>query len=101
MSRNTVSRTAFRGLFAFYAAKARHDHKHDGELCLAKLFKSSDDISDRLLDDWSECVRTLDPGTVGDVLCPSARAVVDGTAHYDHASDFLHALLRELHRPQH
>ncbi len=30
-----------------------------------------------------------------------ARAVADGRVEYDHASDFLHALLRELNGKQH
>lgn len=101
MTRTTISRDAFRGLFAFYAAKAHHDHHHDGEYFLTKLFKSSDDIPDGLIDLWSERVDALDPETVGSVLCPRAREVADGSANYDHASDFLHALLRELDRKQH
>lgn len=101
MVRIAVSREAFRGLFAFYAAKAHHDQKHHGEHCLTKLFRSSDDIPDGLLELWSERVNTLDPETVGNVLCPRARAVADGRVEYDHASDFLHALLRELNGKQH
>lgn len=101
MAKSAVSREAFRGLFAFYVAKAHHDHNHDGEYSLTKLFKSSDGIPDSLIDLWSERVNTLDPEAVGNVLCPRAREVADGKANYDHASDFLHALLRELDRKQH
>lgn len=101
MVRIAVSRDAFRGLFALYAADAHHEQKHHCEYSLTKLFKSSDDIPDGLLDLWSERVNTLDSETVGNVLCPRAREVADGRAEYDHASDFLHALLRELDQEQH
>lgn len=37
--------------------------------------------------------KSRNPKTVG-VLCPRARAIADGRADYDHASHFLHALLR-------
>lgn len=96
MARVAVSREAFRGLFAFYAAKAHHDQKHEGEYSLTKLFGSCDDIPDGLLDLWSERVNRLDPEAVGNVLCPRARAIADGRADYDDASHFLHVLLREL-----
>lgn len=85
----------------FYAAKAHHDRKQEGEYSLSKLFRSSDDIPERLLELWSQRVNSLDPEIVGDVLCLRARAVADGRAEYDHASDFLHALLRELNSKQH
>lgn len=98
MAKTAISRNAFRSLFAFYAAKAHHDQKFDGEYRLTKLFKSSDDIPDCLLDLWAERVKPLDPEYVGNVLCPRAREVADGSVRYDHASDFLNSLLRELER---
>ncbi|MET4176275.1 hypothetical protein ABIB99_007395 [Bradyrhizobium sp. LA6.1] len=101
MAKPAVSRHDFRGLFAFYAAKARHDHRQQGEYLLARLFATSDNISDGLLDLWSERVAKLDPEMVGDVLCPRAREVAEGRTAYDHASDFLHALLRDLEQKQH
>ena len=52
MGKPVVSREAFRGLFAFYAAKAHHDHKSAGEQCLLRLFGSVKDIPDRLLQQW-------------------------------------------------
>jgi len=101
MAKRTVSRDDFRGFFALYALAAQHDNKLEGAFRLLKLFTSSRSISDNLLDLWSERVEALDPEAVGNVLCPRARAVGDGTANYDHASDFLHALLIELDRKQH
>ncbi|MCP3401916.1 MULTISPECIES: hypothetical protein [unclassified Bradyrhizobium] len=97
MGKPTVSRDAFRGFFAFYAAKAHHDHKSDGEHCLLKLFGSAD-IPDSLLLQWSDRVELLGSETVGRLIEPRARQITDGNARYDHASDFLHALLRDLGR---
>jgi hypothetical protein len=34
--------------------------------------------------------------TVGRLMEPRARQIANGNARYDHASDFLHALLRDL-----
>lgn len=96
MAKAAVSRSAFRGLFAFYAAKAHHDHNVEGENCLLKLFGSADDIPDRLLQRWSDEVDLLGPETVGHIMEPCAHQIAEGNAHYDHASDFLHALLRDL-----
>ncbi|MHB0791136.1 hypothetical protein [Bradyrhizobium sp. 5.13L] len=98
MTRVVFSREAFRELFAFYAAKAHHDQKHEGEHSLIKLFKSSEDIPEGLLDLWSERVSRVNSETVDNVVCPYARSIVEGRADYDHASDFLHALLKELNR---
>lgn len=94
MAKPAVSRDAFRGLFAFYAAKAHHDHKHEGEHCLLKLFGSAEDIPESLLQQWSNRVDLLGFETVGRIMEPRARQITDGDARYDHASDFLHALLR-------
>ncbi|MET4424241.1 hypothetical protein ABIB87_006851 [Bradyrhizobium sp. JR18.2] len=48
MAKSAVSRHDFRGLFAYYAAKARHDHRQQGEYLLARLFATSDNFSDGL-----------------------------------------------------
>ncbi|TFV70464.1 hypothetical protein E4K64_30205 [Bradyrhizobium frederickii] len=96
MAKPAVSRDAFRGLFAFYAAKAHHDHKHDDEHRLLKLFGSAEDIPDRLLEQWSQGAELLGSETVGRILEPRARQIANDSVHYDHASDFLHALLRDL-----
>jgi hypothetical protein len=101
MGKPGVSRNDFRGFFALYAAKARHDHKHEGEYLLTKLFTSSEDIPNGLLDEWSERVSALDPESVGGLICPRARELAEGRIRYDHASDFLHALLRDLDRTEH
>ena len=90
--------STFRGLFAFYAAKAHHDHNVEGEESLLKLFGSVDGISDRLLQSWSEKADLLGPEIVGDMMEPRAHRIAEGNLHYDHASDFLHALLRDLGR---
>jgi hypothetical protein len=93
MAKPAVSRDAFRGLFAFYAAKAHHDHKAGAEECL-----SAEYIPDSLLQQWSEKADLLGPETVGSVVDPRAREIASGGARYDHASDFLHSLLRDLGR---
>jgi hypothetical protein len=96
MGKPAVSRDAFRGLFAFYAAKAHHDHKTEGEHCLLKLFGSAEDIPDALLLQWSDKVEFLGSEAVGRLVSPRVRQITNGTAQYDHASDFLHTLLRDL-----
>jgi hypothetical protein len=96
MAKPAVSRDAFRGLFAFYAAKAHHDHKTEGEDCLLRLFGFAEDIPDNLLMQWTDSVELLGSETVGRLMEPRARQITDGNARYDHASDFLHALLRDL-----
>ncbi len=101
MAKPAVSRDAFRGLFAFFAAKAHHDHMLEGEYRLLKLFGSSEDIPDGLLDLWSDRADVLGSETVGSILSPRAREVADGRANYDHASDLLRAVLRELERKEH
>jgi hypothetical protein len=101
MAKPAVSRDAFRGLFALYAAKAHHDNKHDGEYRLLKLFGSSEDIPDSLLDLWSDRAEVLGTDTIGTILTPRTREIADGGATYDHASDFLHTVLRDLERNEH
>jgi hypothetical protein len=96
MGKPAVSRDAFRGLFAFYAAKAHHDHKTEGEHRLLKLFGSAEDIPDALLLQWSDRVELLGSETVGRTVSPRVRQITNGNAQYDHASDFLHTLLRDL-----
>ncbi|MCK1302104.1 hypothetical protein IVB33_15815 [Bradyrhizobium sp. 24] len=98
MAKPAVSRDAFRGLFALYWAKAHHDHKAEAEDCLLTLFGSAEYIPDRLLQQWSEKADLLGPETVGSVVEPRARKIACGGARYDHASDFLHSLLRDLGR---
>ncbi|MCK1401277.1 hypothetical protein IVB45_09875 [Bradyrhizobium sp. 4] len=98
MAKPAVSRDAFRGLFALYWAKAHHDHKAEAEECLLTLFGSAEYIPDRLLQQWSEKADLLGPEAVGSVVEPRAREIASGGARYDHASDFLHSLLRDLGR---
>ncbi|PPQ16359.1 hypothetical protein GA0061098_100810 [Bradyrhizobium shewense] len=106
MGKPAVSRDAFRGLFAFYTAKAHHHHKAEGEHWLVKLFGSAEDIPDALLLQWSDRVELLGPETVGRVVSPCVRQITNGNAQYDHArydhaSDFLHSLLRDLEQKVH
>lgn len=96
MAKPVVSRDAFRGLFAFYAAKAHLDRNGEGEDCLLKLFGSSEHIPNDLLERWSTRANAVGPAAVGRMLSPLVHEIAVGAAHYDHASDFLHRLLREL-----
>ncbi len=82
MANPAVPSDAFRGLFAFYAAKAHHDHKAESEECLLKLFGSAEDIPDRLLQQWSERADLLGSETVGSVMEPRACEITGG-ARYD------------------
>nr|CUT16762.1 hypothetical protein CDS [Bradyrhizobium sp.] len=61
-----------------------------------KLFGSAEDIPDSLLLQWSDRVELLGSETVGRLIEPRAGQITDGNARYDHAGDFLHALLRDL-----
>ncbi|WFU46055.1 hypothetical protein QA640_45680 (plasmid) [Bradyrhizobium sp. CB82] len=101
MARRAVSRDDFRSFFAFHAFAAELNKNHDGASRLLKLFTSSRDICDDLLDLWSERAEALGPETVGGVLNPRVHAVADGDINYDHASAFLHALLKTLDQTQH
>ncbi|MBH5372968.1 hypothetical protein [Bradyrhizobium glycinis] len=101
MAKPSVSRDAFRGLFAFYAAKAHHDHNDVAEDLLLKLFGSSEHIPDGLLELWSSRTELVGPEAVGNIVSPLAHQILGGVAQYNHASDFLHRLLRELDRDVH
>ncbi|WP_426614382.1 hypothetical protein [Bradyrhizobium sp. McL0616] len=101
MVKSVVSREAFRGLFALYAARAHHDQQHDGENRLLQLFVTTKDVPDYLLELWSDPTQLFGSETVGTVLGRQARQIADGSAHYDHASNFLHALLRDVGRNAH
>lgn len=96
-----VSRDDFRSLFALYAFADRHNKQHDRASRLPKLLTSSRTTSDDPLDRWPERVEAPGPETVGGALGPRARAVADDDANYDHASAFLHALLKALDQTQH
>src|SRR3954447_12980097 len=101
MAQRSVSREDFRGLFALYACAAQLHKKHAGASRLLNLFESSRDIPDDLLHLWSARVEAVGAEAVGSVLCLRARAVADGDAKYDHASAFLHAMLKALDQSQH
>lgn len=99
MAKPAASRDAFRGLFALYAAKAHHDQKQDGEHHLFKLFGSRKDISENFLElESANSAELLGGQCVGKILSSSTRQIAIGGARYDHASDFLHALLRDVER---
>lgn len=101
MAKPAVSRNAFRGLFAFYALRVHHDNEPAGEDRLLKLFQSSEDIPESLLDLWSDRAEMLGPEVIGAALNSGTHEVADGRANYDHASDFLHAMLRDLEQKRH
>jgi hypothetical protein len=98
MAKTVVSRNTFRGLFAFYA---KADHKHDGEYCVLKLFGSAQDVPDRLLQQWSHQADLPGTEVIASTLEPRTREIVNGRRRYDHASDFLHVLLRDLELREH
>jgi len=100
MSKPAASRDAFSGLFAFFAAKAHHEQQHDREHHLFKLFRSSKEIPENFL----EAANSAEPvgcQNVGKVASSRTRKIADGGAGYDHASDFLHVLLRDVERKLH
>ncbi|MCA1510546.1 hypothetical protein [Bradyrhizobium sp. NBAIM01] len=101
MAKSSVSRDAFRGLFAFNPVKAHHEQNAVAEGRLFKLFGSSDHIPDGLLELWSSRTELIGPEAVGNIVSPLAHQILDGGAQYNHASDFLHRLLRELDRDIH
>ncbi len=101
MAKPAVIREAFRGLFAFYAAKAHQDKESDGERSLLRLFGSSKNIPDELLELWSDRTEVLGREIVGDIIGPRTQQVIKGRAHCDHSSDFLHVLLRDMERQKH
>lgn len=101
MAKPLVSRGAFRGLFAFYTAKAHHDRNGEAEDQLLTLFRSSEHIPEHLLELWSARTETLSSELVGNTVSTVAHQIVDGSTQYDHASDFLRRLLRDLDRRVH
>ena len=82
MAKRSVCRNAFRRPFALYAMKAHHDHNQHGQDELLKLFGSSKDISDSLLDQWSVQADVLGTKAIGAVLSPRTRETADGCATY-------------------
>ncbi len=101
MAQRAVSREHFRGLFALYACAAQHGENCEGAIRLLRLFASSESISDDLLDRWVERADAVGSGAVGYELGLRAHAVADGHSNYDHASAFLHALLKALDQRAH
>jgi hypothetical protein len=101
MFMRAASRDDFRSLFTLDAFAARHNKQHDRASRLLKLFAPGRTTSDDVLDQWSARVEATGPEIVGSVLGPRARAVADDDANYDHASAFLHALLKALDQTQH
>ncbi len=97
MARRAVSRDNFKGLFALFALAAQHNENYAGASRLIDLFASSRNIPDDLLDLWSERAEVVGAEAVGEQLCRQAHAVADGNSNYDHASAFLHALVKVLH----
>ncbi|WP_298884138.1 hypothetical protein [uncultured Bradyrhizobium sp.] len=77
MAKPAVSRNAFRGLFALYALRVHHDHEPAGEDRLLKLFRSSEDIPDKLLELWSDRAEMLGPEVVGATLSNGTRRIID------------------------
>ncbi|WP_130218834.1 hypothetical protein [Bradyrhizobium genosp. SA-3] len=93
-----ISRDDFRNLFALYACADRHNKQHDRASRLRKQLTST--TTGDLLDQFSERIEAPGPEIIGRVLTPCARAMADNAANHDHASAFLHALLKELDQRQ-
>ncbi|MGY0574733.1 hypothetical protein ACTGJ9_029755 [Bradyrhizobium sp. RDM12] len=96
MGKPAVSRDAFRGLFAFYARRLITTTSPRANIPFLKMFGSADDIPDTLLQQWSDRVELLGSETGGRLKDPRVRQITNGNVQYDHASDFLHTLLRDL-----
>ncbi|WP_354202400.1 hypothetical protein [Bradyrhizobium sp. JR4.1] len=54
-----------------------------------------------MLELWTDRTEVLGAEMVGEMIAPRTRQVTNGGAHYDHASDFLHVLLKEMERHKH
>lgn len=96
MGKPGVSRDAFRGLFAFYAAKTHHDHKPKPDIPFCGCLDLRTIYPTTLLRQWSDRVELLGSETVGRLMDPRVRQITNGNAQYDHASDFLRTRLRDL-----
>ena len=96
MGKPAVSRDAFRGLLAFHAAKPHHSAKPRGGYLFVRLFGHAEDVPDALVLQWSDKSKVLASETVGQLMDPLVREIPNGNAQYDHASDFLHRLLRDF-----
>ena len=98
MAKPAVSRNSFRALLALYS---KADHKHNGDYCVLKLPGSAQGIPDRLLQQWSHQADLPGAEAIASTLEPRTREIVNGRKRYDHASDFLHVLLRDLELREH
>lgn len=89
-----ISREDFQRLFALHAFTDRPNQQHDHVSRLAKLFALGQTTSDDLLNQGPERLEAPGPEIASNMLGLRARAVADNDAKYDHASAFLHALLK-------
>nr|WP_247474599.1 hypothetical protein [Bradyrhizobium sp. 30] len=69
--------------------------------CVLKLPGSAQGIPDRLLQQWSHQADLPGAEAIASTLEPRTREIVNGRKRYDHASDFLHVLLRDLELREH
>ena len=93
MGKPPVSRAALHALIALRETKA-HDQNIDDEVVL-KFPGPSAHLADDQLHQW------LRSATAGTIFLPPAHEIAEGGAPYDHASDFLHRLLRKMDRKVH
>ena len=94
-----ISRDDFRDFLALYQSADRHDKQHDRAFRLRKLLTSGRTTSDDLL--LSKHMEAPGPEIARSVVSPCASATADDDANHDHASAFLHALLKALDQRQH
>jgi len=96
-----IFRDDLRSLFALYTCASPARKQHDRASRLLKLLTSGRRTTDDLLNHWSARVAAPGPESGGSVLSPCARGIADDNANHDHASAFLHALLKQLEQRQH
>ena len=95
-----ISRDDLRSLFALYPCAGPPRKQYDRASRLLKRLTPGRSTTNDLLDHWSERVAAPGPEIGGSVLSPCARGVADDNANHDHASAFLHALLKQLEQRQ-
>ncbi|WP_439405756.1 hypothetical protein ACNJX9_31020 [Bradyrhizobium sp. DASA03076] len=93
MAQRATFRADFRDFIALYLLAVDHNENHYDASRLHKLFVPTRSTCEDLLDPASDPAGVYDPISGGRAFGPSGQAV-DRAAKYDHASAFLHAVLK-------